>query len=166
VGCSTSRGGGLRELLAATDDIAVVGESGLAEEVVRRIPALRPDVAIFTPGLPTGPEPMRAGGSLGRPDNPRGGPHLVRRRGPVAAAVLAGASGYLLKDIRGNRIVEAIRRVAEGLHQPADRRGDVTAEKAVKNYITSVLAKMGLERRTQAAVYAVQHPSTPSRRAR
>lgn len=40
------------------------------------------------------------------------------------------------------------------------------AEKTVKNYITSVLANMGLERRTQAAVYAVQHPPTPSRRAR
>jgi DNA-binding NarL/FixJ family response regulator len=124
----------------------------------------------------------------------------------VAAAVLAGASGFLLKDIRGNRIVDAIRRVAVGENlldtQPArelagrwwagletDPRlraltpqerlvlahiaegltnrqiGETMSlgEKTVKNYITSVLAKMGLERRTQAAVYAVQHPPARSR---
>lgn len=201
---------GLRELLAATDDLVVVGESGLAEEAVRRIPALRPDVAIFDARLPDGSgidacrrvrsvDPTIRGLVLTSFDD----------EDAVAAAVLAGASGYLLKDIRGNRIVDAIRRVAAGENlldaQPAQelagrwRAGLETdprlrsltpqerlvlahiaegltnrqigeamslAEKTVKNYITSVLAKMGLERRTQAAVYAVQHPPTPSRRAR
>jgi two-component system, NarL family, response regulator DevR len=171
---------GLRELLAATDDIAVVGESGLAEEVVRRIPALRPDVAIFDARLPDG-----------------SGIDACRRVRSVDPT------------LRGNRIVEAIRRVAAGENlldtQPAPELADrwragletdsrlraltpqerlvlahiaegltnrqigeamSLAETTVKNYITSVLAKMGLERRTQAAVYAVQHPSTPSRRAR
>jgi two-component system response regulator DevR len=200
---------GLRELLAATDDLVVVGESGLAEEAVRRIPALRPDVAIFDARLPDGSgidacrrvrsvDPTIRGLVLTSFDD----------EDAVAAAVLAGASGYLLKDIRGNRIVDAIRRVAAGENlldtEPAQelagrwRAGLETdprlrtltpqerlvlahiaegltnrqigeamslAEKTVKNYITSVLAKMGLERRTQAAVYAVQHPPTPSRRA-
>ena len=201
---------GLRELLAATDDIVVVGESGLAEEAARRIPALRPDVAIFDARLPDGSgidacrrvrsvDPTIRGLVLTSFDD----------EDAVAAAVLAGASGYLLKDIRGNRIVDAIRRVAAGENlletQPAQelagrwRAGLETdprlrtltpqerlvlnhiaegltnrqigeamslAEKTVKNYITSVLAKMGLERRTQAAVYAVQHPPPSSRRAR
>ena len=200
---------GLRELLAATDDLVVVGESGLAEEAVRRIPALRPDVAIFDARLPDGSgidacrrvrsvDPTIRGLVLTSFDD----------EDAVAAAVLAGASGYLLKDIRGNRIVDAIRRVAAGENlldtEPAQelagrwRAGLETdprlrtltpqerlvlahiaegltnrqigeamslAEKTVKNYITSVLAKMGLERRTQAAVYAVQHPPRPSRRA-
>jgi len=200
---------GLRELLAATDDLVVVGESGLAEEAVRRIPALRPDVAIFDARLPDGSgidacrrvrsvDPTIRGLVLTSFDD----------EDAVAAAVLAGASGFLLKDIRGNRIVEAIRRVAAGenlLDTPPARElagrwragletdarlraltpqerlvlahiaegltnrqiGEAMslAEKTVKNYITSVLAKMGLERRTQAAVYAVQHPSARSRRA-
>ena len=200
---------GLRELLAATDDLVVVGESGLAEEAVRRIPALRPDVAIFDARLPDGSgidacrrvrsvDPTIRGLVLTSFDD----------EDAVAAAVLAGASGFLLKDIRGNRIVEAIRRVAAGenlLDTPPARElagrwragletdarlraltpqerlvlahiaegltnrqiGEAMslAEKTVKNYITSVLAKMGLERRTQAAVYAVQHPTARSRRA-
>lgn len=193
---------GLRELLAATDDLVVIGESGLAEEAVRRIPALRPDVAIFDARLPDGSgidacrrvrsvDPSIRGLILTSFDD----------EDAVAAAVLAGASGFLLKDIRGNRIVEAVRRVAAGENlldtEPARsladrwRRGAETdprlrtltpqerlvlghiaegltnrqigevmslAEKTVKNYITSVLLKMGMESRTQAAVYAVQHP--------
>ena len=200
---------GLRELLAATDDLVVVVESGLAEEAVRRIPALRPDVAIFDARLPDGSgidacrrvrsvDPTIRGLVLTSFDD----------EDAVAAAVLAGASGFLLKDIRGNRIVDAIRRVAAGENlldtaparelagrwraglETAPRLRALTpqerlvlahiaegltnrqigeamslAEKTVKNYITSVLAKMGLERRTQAAVYAVQHPSARSRRA-
>lgn len=123
----------------------------------------------------------------------------------LAGAVLAGASAFVLKDVRGRGIVDTIRRVAEGenlLDGPTQRlaarwrSGEELdprlrllspqellilehvaegmtnrqiaqvmrlAEKTVKNYITSVLSKMGLERRTQAAVYAVQH--TKRRRA-
>jgi DNA-binding NarL/FixJ family response regulator len=200
---------GLRELLAATDDLVVVGESGLAEEAVRRIPALRPDVAVFDARLPDG-SGIEACRRVRSVDPSIRGLILTSfdDEHAVAAAVLAGASGFLLKDIRGNRIVEAIRRVASGENlldtEPARelagrwRRGVETdprlrtltpqerlvlahiaegltnrqigeemslAEKTVKNYITSVLAKMGLESRTQAAVYAVQHPpARPPRR--
>jgi len=200
---------GLRELLAATDDLVVVGESGLAEEAVRRIPALRPDVAIFDARLPDG-SGIDACRRVRSVDQTIRGLVLTSfdDEDAVAAAVLAGASGFLLKDIRGNRIVDAIRRVAAGENlldtQPARelagrwRAGLETdprlraltpqerlvlahiaegltnrqigetmslAEKTVKNYITLILAKMGLERRTQAAVYAVQHPPARSRRA-
>ena len=118
----------------------------------------------------------------------------------LATAVLAGASGYLLKDIKGNGLVDAIRRVAAGedlldqagtdrLRERWSQHGDVDprlrlltpqerrildhiadgltnrqigetmslAEKTVKNYVTSVLGKLGMERRTQAAVFAATH---------
>lgn len=118
----------------------------------------------------------------------------------LTAAVLAGASGYLLKDIRGGDLVQTIRRVAAGeslldpdavasAHEhltsptttdprlrsltPQERRilvlvadgltnrqigGELfLAEKTVKNYITAILAKLGMERRTQAAVFAATH---------
>ncbi len=125
----------------------------------------------------------------------------------LATAVLAGASGFLLKDIKGNGLVTAIQRVAAGENlldtdqarrlratwsqgdetdprlralSPQERRildhvaagmtnrqiGDAMslAEKTVKNYVTSVLAKLGMERRTQAAVYAATHqPQQPHR---
>jgi len=193
---------GLRELLDATGTINVVGESGLAHEAARRIPALRPDVAIFDARLPDGSgiaacrevravDPSIKGIVLTSYDDEEA----------IASAVLAGASAFLLKDIRGNGIVDAIHRVAAGenlldtaparlladqwnagtetdprlrLLTPQERlildhvaRGLTNrqiaeamhlAEKTVKNYITSVLAKLGMERRTQAAVYAVQHP--------
>jgi DNA-binding NarL/FixJ family response regulator len=195
---------GLRELLEATGDIVVVGESALAAEAARRIPALRPDVAIFDARLPDGSgiEACRRVRSI---DPSIRGLVLTSfdDEAAIAAAVLAGASGFLLKDIRANGIVDAVRRVAAGenlldrgpahelatrwrsgtetdprlkLLTPQERLvlahiaegltnrqiGDAMslAEKTVKNYITSVLAKMGMESRTQAAVYAVQHPST------
>lgn len=198
---------GLRELLDATGTITVVGESGLAHEAARRIPAVRPDVAIFDARLPDGSgitacrdvravDPSIKGIVLTSYDDAEA----------MASAVLAGASAFLLKDIRGNGIVDAIHRVAAGenlldtaparlladqwhtgaetdprlrLLTPQERlildhvaKGLTNrqiadamslAEKTVKNYITSVLAKLGMERRTQAAVYAVQHPR-PSHR--
>jgi two-component system, NarL family, response regulator DevR len=195
---------GLRELLQATDDIEVIGESGLAQQAARRIPALRPDVAIFDARLPDGSgidvcrevrsvDPTIRGLILTSFDDDSA----------LATAILAGASGYLLKDIKGNGLVDAIRRVAAGenlLDQARSRRlrerwaapADVDprlkqltpqerrildhvadgltnrqigetmslAEKTVKNYVTSVLGKLGMERRTQAAVFAATH-STP-----
>ena len=195
---------GLRELLQATDDIEVIGESGLAQQAARRIPALRPDVAIFDARLPDGSgidvcrevrsvDPTIRGLILTSFDDDSA----------LATAILAGASGYLLKDIKGNGLVDAIRRVAAGenlLDQARTRRlrerwaapADVDprlkqltpqerrildhvadgltnrqigetmslAEKTVKNYVTSVLGKLGMERRTQAAVFAATH-STP-----
>ena len=196
---------GLRELLQATEDIEVIGESGLAQQAARRIPALRPDVAIFDARLPDGSgidvcrevrsvDPTIRGLILTSFDDDSA----------LATAILAGASGYLLKDIKGNGLVDAIRRVAAGenlLDQARSRRlrerwaapADVDprlkqltpqerrildhvadgltnrqigetmslAEKTVKNYVTSVLGKLGMERRTQAAVFAATH-GTPS----
>jgi DNA-binding NarL/FixJ family response regulator len=194
---------GLRELLEAAPGFAVVGESGLAQEAARRIPALRPDVAVFDARLPDG-SGIEACRQVRSVDPSIKGLILTSfdDQTAVAAAVLAGASGFLLKDIKGNGLVEAIRRVAAGENlldtdtarrlraswsesedtdprlrtlSPQERRildhvaagmtnrqiGESMslAEKTVKNYVTSVLAKLGMERRTQAAVYAATHQS-------
>jgi len=192
---------GLRELLELEDDMQVVGESGSAEEAARRIPALRPHVAVLDARLPDGSgiEVCRTVRSL---DENIAGLILTSfdDEQALTAAVLAGASGYLLKDIRGADFVDAVRRVAAGEKLIADsdvadvqeriaapEPGDprlrsltpqerrillhvakgmtnrqigaelFLAEKTVKNYITAVLAKLGMERRTQAAVFAATH---------
>jgi two-component system response regulator DevR len=201
---------GLRELLETVEDFEVVGESGSAVEASRRIPALRPHVAIFDARLPDGSgidvcrevrsvDPTIAGLILTSYDDEQA----------LATAILAGAAGYLLKDIKGNGLIEAIRAAAAGerlidadkvelirqgwtsqadtdprlrLLSPQERRvldyvaqgltnrqiGEAMslAEKTVKNYITAVLGKLGMERRTQAAVFAVTHPSNPERPSR
>jgi DNA-binding NarL/FixJ family response regulator len=187
---------GLRELLEVEEDLEVVGESASAQEAARRVPALRPNVMVLDARLPDGSgidvcrdvrsiDPTVAGIILTSYDDDEA----------LQAAVLAGAAGYLLKDIKGSRLVDSIRRVAAGesllddsvvsrlraqwghdvqdprleLLSPQERRilshiaegltnrqiGEVMslAEKTVKNYVTSVLAKMGMERRTQAAIY-------------
>jgi two-component system, NarL family, response regulator DevR len=201
---------GLRELLETVEDFEVVGESGSAVEASRRIPALRPNVAIFDARLPDGSgidvcrevrsvDPSIAGLILTSYDDEQA----------LATAILAGAAGYLLKDIKGNGLIEAIRSVAAGKHlidpetvdrvrngwtanadtdprlrllSPQERRvldyvargltnrqiGEAMslAEKTVKNYITAVLGKLGMERRTQAAVFAVTHPGKRGRSSR
>ena len=106
---------GLRELLESDGRIDVVGESGLAEEAARRIPALRPHVAVLDGRLPDG-----SGIDVCRD---------VRSVDPSIAcliltsydddealfhAIMAGASGYVLKQIRGNELIDAILRVAQG----------------------------------------------------
>ena len=106
---------GLRELLESEGDIVVVGESGLAAEAARRIPALRPDVAILDGRLPDG-----SGIELCRE---------IRSRVPgitaliltsyddddeLFAAIMAGASGYILKQVGGNDLVDSVRRAAAG----------------------------------------------------
>ena len=192
---------GLRELLEATEDIEVIGESASAREAARRIPSLRPDVAIFDARLQDGSgidacrevrsvDPSIKGLILTSYDDEHA----------LTTAVLAGASAFVLKDIRSNGLVDTIRRVAAGenlldtaqahelvetwrVHGDADPRLRVLtpqerrilehiaagltnrqigeemdlAEKTVKNYVTSVLAKLGMERRTQAAVFAATH---------
>jgi two-component system, NarL family, response regulator DevR len=192
---------GLRELLEGTEGFTVVGESGSALEAARRIPALRPDVAIFDARLPDG-SGIEACRQVRSVDPSIAGLILTSFDDDTAltAAILAGAAGYLLKDIRGNGLVEAVTRVARGENlldterarrvradwaderdpdprlrslSPQERRildhiasgmtnrqigGAMSlAEKTVKNYVTSVLAKMGMERRTQAAVYVATH---------
>ena len=191
---------GLKDLLEADGDIVVVGESGLALEAARRIPALRPHVAVLDGRLPDGSgidvcrevrsaHPEIAALILTSYDDDEA----------LFSAIMAGAAGYVLKQIRGNDLVDAVRRVAAGqsLLDPAvtarvldrlragpeedkalapltdqERRileliGEgltnrqiaermFLAEKTVKNYVSSLLAKLGLERRTQAAVMATK----------
>ncbi len=191
---------GVRELLDAEDDIEVVGEADTAERALARIPATRPDVAILDVRLPDGD-----GIAVCR--------EIRSDHGDIAClvltsfsddealvqAVVAGASGYLLKQIRGNDIVDAVRRVSRGeslldpvvaqrvaerLRRPSaedERLARLTgqerkilaliadgltnrqiaddlhlAEKTVKNYVSNLLAKLGMERRTQAAVFAAR----------
>ncbi|WP_432479287.1 response regulator [Nocardioides sp. GXQ0305] len=189
---------GLRALLSSAEGIEVVGESGSAEEAIARIPALRPDVAVLDGRLPdgTGIEVCRAVRSVDPSINA-----LVLTSydddEALFGAIMAGASGYVLKDVRGNDLVKAVRHVAAGksLIDPEltarllerVRNGPATApelsslteqelklltfiaegltnrqigermylsEKTVKNYVSSILGKLGLERRTQAAVLA------------
>jgi two-component system response regulator DevR len=189
---------GLRTLLESSGDIEVVGESGSAEDATNRIPALRPHVAVLDGRLPDGSgiEVARAIRSV---DPSIQALILTSYDDDEAlfAAIMAGASGYILKDVRGTDLVDAIHRVASGqsLIDPAltarvldrVRNGPATApelaslteqemkllgfiaegltnrqigekmflaEKTVKNYVSSILQKLGLERRTQAAVLA------------
>ena len=192
---------GLHELLESEGDIEVVGESGLAQEAIRRIPALRPHVAVLDGRLPDG-----SGIDVCRD---------VRSKHPEIAAliltsydddealfsaIMAGAAGYVLKQVRGNDLLETVRRVASGQSTldpgvtqqvldrlrrgpeedpalapltPQERRileliGEgmtnrqiaeamFLAEKTVKNYVSAMLGKLNLERRTQAAVFAAKH---------
>ncbi len=193
---------GLTDLLEADGDIEIVGESGLAQEAIRRIPALRPDVAVLDGRLPDGSgiDVCREVRSL----HPEIAVLILTSYDDDEAlfsAIMAGAAGYVLKQIRGTDLVDAVRRVAAGqsLLDPAVtervlervRLGPVTdealgpltdrereilelvgegmtnrqigermflAEKTVKNYMSSILAKLGMERRTQAAVFASKHP--------
>ena len=191
---------GLRTLLESGGEIEVVGESGLAAEATARIPALRPDVAILDGRLPDGSgiDVCREVRSVDPSINA-----LILTSydddGALFAAILAGAAGYVLKQVSSNDLVEAVRRVAAGqsLIDPAlmvkvldrvrngeqaetelasltEREREILAliaegltnrqigerlflaEKTVKNYVSSLLAKLGLERRTQAAVLATK----------
>ena len=188
---------GLADLLETEPGINVVGEAGTAAEALNRIPAARPDVAVLDARLPDG-----SGIDVCR--DIRSSMPAVRcliltsydDNDAVFAAVMAGAAGYLLKEIRGSNLVEAIRQVAAGKSlldpnvterlltrlrdgAPKDERlasltdrereilGLITegmtnrqigerlflAEKTVKNYVSGLLGKLGMERRTQAAVY-------------
>jgi two-component system, NarL family, response regulator DevR len=191
---------GLEALLESASDLVVVGEAATAAEALRRIPAVMPDIALLDVRLPDGDgiEVCRE----------------VRSRYPeirclmltsydddeaLFAAVMAGASGYLLKEIVGSNLLEDIRQVARGrslldpavtrqlidrLAQPAPedpmlagltpREREILglisdgytnrqigeqlflAEKTVKNCVSTIFAKLGLERRTQAAVFGAQ----------
>jgi DNA-binding NarL/FixJ family response regulator len=192
---------GLTDLLESEADIEVVGESGLAEEARRRIPALRPHVAVLDGRLPDG-----SGIDVCR-DIRSAHPEIAvliltsyDDDEALFSAIMAGAAGYVLKQIRGNDLLDAVRRVAAGqsLLDPAVtaqvlerlRQGPPVdkalapltdqelkileligegltnrqigermflAEKTVKNYVSSLLSKLGLQRRTQAAVFATKH---------
>jgi DNA-binding NarL/FixJ family response regulator len=196
---------GLRDLLEAAGGLEVVGEAGTADEALRRIPPTRPDVAIVDVRLPDG-NGVDVCREI-RSAHPEVQCLILTSFSDDEAlfqAIMAGAAGYLLKQIRGTDLVDAVRRVAEGqsLLDPAvtarvldrlrtppaddERLARLTdqerrildliaegltnrqiaqrihlAEKTVKNYVSNLLAKLGMERRTQAAVYAARLKDRP-----
>jgi two-component system, NarL family, response regulator DevR len=187
---------GVRDLVSAEDDIEVVGEASTGEEALRRIPATRPDVAVLDVRLEgtSGVEVCREV----RSSHPEIACVMLTSYADddaLFSSIMAGAAGYVLKQIRGSDLVDAIRRVAAGeslldpavtarvlerLRSPvADPLAALTgqerrildlitegmtnrqigeemflAEKTVKNYVSHLLAKLGMERRTEAAAYA------------
>jgi len=191
---------GVRDLLEVEDDIEVVGEAGTAEDALARIPAAAPDVAIIDMRLPdgNGVEVCREV----RSNNPEIQCVVLTSFADDEAlfdSIMAGAAGYLLKQIKSNDLVDAIRRVASGqsLLEPSltarvlerlrkgpeedERLSRLTdqerkildliaegltnrqigermflAEKTVKNYVSNLLSKLGMERRTEAAVFAAR----------
>ena len=190
---------GVRALLEASGEIRVVGEASNATEAVARIPAVRPDVAILDVRVPDG-----NGIEVCREVRSRVGTPCLMLTSysddeALFEAIMAGASGYVLKQIRGSELVNAVKRVAAGeslldpavtervlrrLRSPSDedeRLSRLTpqerrilhliadgmtnrqianemhlAEKTIKNYVSNLLAKLGMERRTEAAVFATK----------
>lgn len=191
---------GLADLLGLEEDMEVVGEASNKEDALHRIPAARPNVAVLDVRLPDGSgvevcRDIRAS----MPDV-----HCLMLTSyaddeALFDAILAGASGYVLKEIRGNDLVDAVRQVAagkslldpvatqrvlerlrdgekhdDGLNGLTEQERKILnligegmtnrqigeelhlAEKTVKNYVSSLLAKLGMERRTQAAAYAAR----------
>jgi len=191
---------GIRSLLESDEGLEVVGEAGSAQEALARIPPTRPDVCILDVRLPdgTGVEVCRE----------------IRSRMPetaclmltsyaddeaMFAAIMAGAAGYVLKQVGGTDLIADIRKVAAGgslldpvlteriidrMRSGPDEDGPIAcltaqerrildliaegrtnrqigeemflAEKTVKNYVSNLLAKLGMQRRTEAAVYAAR----------
>jgi two-component system response regulator DevR len=190
---------GVAELLSVEDDLEVVGEAGTAAEALERIPLTKPDVALLDVQLPDG-DGIEVCREV-RASHP--GVQCLMLTSfaddeALLGAVLAGAAGYVLKQIRGGDLVGSIRRAARGesLLDPdlvartrarlSSERGDerlarlspqerrileliaegrtnrdigeemFLAEKTVKNYVSNVLMKLDMKRRTEAAVFAVQ----------
>jgi DNA-binding NarL/FixJ family response regulator len=198
---------GVKDLLETDPGIEVVGEASTASQALARVPAVRPHVAVLDVRLSEGD-----GVTVCRE---------LRSRMPEIAclmltsfaddealfdAIMAGASGYVLKQIRGNDLVAAVRTVAAGgslldpkmttqvmerLRENAKRKDPFAAltpqerrildligegltnrqigdrmhlaEKTVKNYVSGLLAKLGFQRRTQAAVFVSESRHTPGR---
>ena len=191
---------GVHDLLEAEPDITVIGEAGTAESALARIPALKPDVAILDVRLPDG-NGVTVCREI-RSKMPGVACLMLTSYGDDEAlfdAIMAGAAGYVLKQIRGTDLVDAVRRVAagqslldpaittrvlerirSGVEQPRELKSLTEqerrileyvaegltnreiagkmflAEKTVKNYVSNMLAKLGMERRTQAAAYAAR----------
>jgi two-component system response regulator DevR len=191
---------GLRELLEGAGDMEVIGEASTAEEALRRIPATNPDVAVLDVRLPDG-DGVEVCREV-RSKMPQLHCLMLTSYADDEAlfdAIMAGAAGYVLKQIRAAELVDAVRAVASGqsLLDPSVtarvldrlRNGSVgdervealtdqerrildllaegltnreiadrmyLAEKTVKNYVSNLLSKMGMQRRTEAAVYAAR----------
>ena len=192
---------GVRDLLESEGDIAVVGEASTAAEALARVPAVRPDVAVLDVRLPDGD-----GVTVCRdlrdllPDLACLMLTSFADDEALFDAIMAGAAGYVLKQVRGADILGAVRTVAAGgslldprttarvmerlRHPPAAANDPLAglseqerrvldligegltnrqigermflAEKTVKNYVSNVLAKLGMERRTQAAAFVAR----------
>jgi DNA-binding NarL/FixJ family response regulator len=190
---------GLVDLMSSTKDLLVVGEAATAEAALRRIPAVLPDIALLDERLPDG-----SGIDVCR-DIRSADPSIraliltsYQDDEALFSAIMAGAAGYVLKQIKGTDLVDAVRRVAGGQslldpgvtqqvlerirHGGDDEPKELAAltpqerkileliaqgltnrqigaelflaEKTIKNYVSSLLAKLGVERRTQAAILA------------
>jgi DNA-binding NarL/FixJ family response regulator len=192
---------GLRDLLEAEGDIEVVGEAATQQTAVDRVHALDPDVAVLDVRLEEG-NGVEACREI-RSRHPRTACLILTSFSDDEAlfqAIMAGAAGYVLKQIRSADLVDAVRRVAAGQNlldpvvtarvlerlrrgpEQDERLARLTeqerkvldllaegltnreigerlhlAEKTIKNYVTALLSKMGMTRRTEAAVYAVRH---------
>lgn len=198
---------GVADLLGMEDDIEVVGEAGTAEQAISRILATAPDVAILDVQLPdgSGVEVCREVRSVR--------PELVclmltsfAEDEALFEAIMAGAAGFVLKQVKGSDLIDSVRKVARGesLLDPRttqrvlerirrapeedERLKGLTpqekrilsllaegrtnrqiademflAEKTVKNYVSNVLMKLGMERRTEAAVYAARQADRQAR---
>jgi two-component system response regulator DevR len=190
---------GLRELIETEDDMTVTGEAGTAEEALARIPPTAPDVALLDVRLPDGDGIEVCRDIRSRHDEIA---CLMLTSfaddDAVYAAIMAGAAGYVLKQVRGNELLDAIRRVGRGesLLDPVvtarvldrlrrrsedDELAGLTeqerrllgliaegltnrqigvrmylAEKTIKNYVSNLLAKLGMGRRSEAAAYAAR----------
>ena len=190
---------GVRALLESSGEIVVVGEAANAHDALARIPAVTPDVAVLDVRVPDG-----NGIEVCRELRSSIGTNCLILTSfsddeALFEAIMAGAAGYVLKQVRGNELVSAVKRVAAGeslldpaitgrvlhrLRNPAqedERLGSLTpqerrilhliadgmtnrqianemnlAEKTIKNYVSNVLAKLGMERRTEAAVFATK----------
>lgn len=191
---------GVRDLLESEEDMTVVGEASTPDEALRRIPAARPDVALLDVQLEDG-SGIEVARDI-RSEHPEIRCLMLTSFADDEAmfdSIMAGASGYILKQVRGNDLIDGVRRVAAGqsLLDPAMtnrvldrlRHGDEEderissltpqerkildllaegltnrqigerlhlAEKTVKNYVSNVLLKLGMSRRTEAAVYAAR----------
>lgn len=193
---------GLQQLLEPEPDIEVVGEAATAAQAIARIPALRPDVAILDVRLPDGEGVTVCRDIRATVEPPPACLMLTSYADDEAlfSAIMAGAAGYMLKQVSGNDLVDGIRTLAAGGSlldagvtatvlrklrggdneedpryaslSPQERRildliaegmtnrqiaGQLyLAEKTVKNYVSSLLHKLGFVRRTEAAVYATR----------
>ncbi|QXE35738.1 response regulator transcription factor [Streptomyces sp. GMY02] len=193
---------GVYELLSVEDDIEVVGEAGTAADAMARIPATHPDVAVLDVRLPDG-SGVEVCREIRSQDENVKCLMLTSFADDEALfdAIMAGASGYVLKAIRGNELLTAVRDVAAGrslldpvatarvlerLRSGTGPKGDDKlaaltdqerkildligegmtnraigerlhlAEKTIKNYVSSLLSKLGMERRSQAAAYVAR----------
>ena len=190
---------GLRSLLESAGDMTVVGEASTAAEAIIRLPLAHPDVAVLDVRLPDG-NGVEVCREI-RSSHPEIVCLMLTSFSDDEAlfdAIMAGAAGYVLKEIRGSDLVGDIRRVASGqslldprltgrvmerlrrretkedpagltpqeqriLELIAEGRTNrqiaevmILSEKTVKNYVSNLLAKLGMSRRTEAAVYAVK----------